>query len=459
MYRAACCRLLITLAVAAAGPIACAADGSVDLGWGGPEAGRVRVPFDLGANFLDSPTSVRVLADGRLVSVGGARDDGGTTLAAVVVRNTDGTADSTIAPGGRYVVAASGITTNSPTAIAADGSWYIAGVTSGGAKLRISHYALDGTPIGAPVDIGEANTTYSPDTALLDAAGRLLVGGHFKPVGAGDSSNDGFVLRLTTAGALDPGFGIRTIQFDASRRDDVYAMTEVGDGTYAVCGRVGDLVDSSMLGFGIAHLGGSGNLLTAFNGTGMYVDQLALQGHAAESGCTGIAAVPSPEGQRIVITGRAAADTVYPRTFLLVVDATTGATLPGTPDMLDFGEPSAVLGFPVIRAGAGSGDRGLVYVAMPGKFDASGAYSIAVARVDPFGNYDANWGDTAQGTKIVMSVPAIGGPQRDLYVEDLTVSGGRVYLAGSVNANGAQNFDFALVRLTGDTIFADAFDF
>ena len=434
-----------------------AADGSVDLGWGGPEAGRVRVPFDAGGSNSDRPSSLRVLADGRLVAVGSADAAGSQTRIAVAVRKADGTADTSVAAAGRYTVTVSGFYSLYPTAIAADGSWYAIGALAGG-KLRIWHYALGGAPIGTPVDVGAANTVYWPSAAIVDAAGRLLVGGYAKASGADDSAADGFVLRLTGADALDPSFLIRTIAFDPARRDDITSIADVGDETYAVCGRVGALADAANLGFGIAHLGRSGSLLTAFNGTGMYVDQLALEGHPAESGCNGIAAVPSPQGTRLVIAGRADAAAVFPRTYLLVVDAATGATLPGTPAMLDFGVPDASLSFPTIRAGAAQGDRGLVYVATGGIFDASGKFSIAIARVDPFGAYDGGWGAAANGTKVVMTVPAIGGTQRSLFPQTLAAADGRVYVAGTVASDDVQT-DFALVRLAGDTIFADAFDF
>lgn len=458
MLRPILAKLVIAAVVAAPAADAVAAEGSVDLGWGGLEAGRVRVPFDTGGNNSDQPSSLRVLADGRLVAVGSAAAAGNVSLAAVAVRKADGTADTSITPTGRYTVAASGFYSLYPTSIAADGSWYAVGTTAGGQKLRISHYALDGTPIGAAVDIGAASKIYWPNAAIVDVAGRLLVGGYVKASGAADSAADAFVLRLTSADALDPAFGIRTFAFDAARRDDVTAITEVGDETYAVCGRVGDLADSSSLAFGIAHLGRGGNLLTDFNGTGMYVDQLALQGHAAESGCTGIAAVPSAEGTHLVITGRASADTVFPRTYLLAVDAHTGATLAGTPDMLDFGVPDASLGFPRIQAGANAGDRGLVYVATAGTFDASGRFTVAIARLDPLGAYDTGWGNDAHGTKVVMSVPAIGGTQRALFPAALAPGAGRIYLAAQVLADDVQG-DFALVRFVGDTIFAWDFDF
>ena len=79
-------------------------------------------------------------------------------------------------------------------------------------------------------------------------------------------------------------------------------------------------------------------------------------------------------------------------------------------------------------------------------------------RVDPFGAYDGGWGAAANGTKVVMTVPAIGGTQRSLFPQTLAAADGRVYVAGTVASDDVQT-DFALVRLAGDTIFADAFDF
>ncbi|WP_257388332.1 hypothetical protein [Tahibacter caeni] len=449
--------LLLAAAATFAQPAAANPDGSVDTGWGGVEFGRVRVAFNTGANNYDYPIATRVLGDGRLVVVGMASVTTTQRQIAVAVRRPDGSADTSVAPGGRYTIPVTGVLTpGHPAAIAADGSFYVIGLAPSQQQLRIWHHALDGTQLAAPLDVGPAGST-APDSALLDSAGRLLVGGHARPAGSGaDSANDGFVVRLA-GGAVDPAFGgFRSVPFDPGRRDDVFAMTQVGE-NYALCGRVGDLADSTGLGFGIALVSRSGSLLASFNGNGMYVDQLALNGSAAESACNSIAAVRSGSATRLVITGRAYVPAQPARAFLLAVGL-DGQLIAGTPRMIDFGQPTTSTGgFPQLLAAGRETEPDRLYLMSSGYYDAGTARMLAVARVDSLGNYDTGWGDGATGTRITMSAPAIGGSPRDLTGLHLSLGQGRLHVGAAISLD-AGDSDFALIRLSGDHLFADGFD-
>lgn len=450
--------VLAALALGVAAPALANINGSVDTSWGGVEAGRVRVGFDLGSTNYDFLNDARVLADGRLVAIGTTTVNAGDNRIAVAVRKADGTADTAIAPNGRYAIAVTGFVSSvsATGAIAPDGSYYVVGRAPNTLQLRIWHYAINGTELTPPLDVGVPNTRYIPSTAFIDAAGRLLVGGFQQPASAtGETLVDGFLLRLVNGGStLDAGFGgIRTLVFDANQRDDVFDITDVGE-NYAVCGRVGNLSAPNDLRFGIALFSRSGSLLPSFNGNGQYVDQLALNGGAASSACNAITTVRSNGTTRIVITGRASRPTQFSRAYLLVVGL-DGQLVAGTPRMIDFGVPAeSTDGFPEILSAPGS-DR--IFLAGSGTYDASGRSVIAVARMDAFGNYDTSWGDTPSGTKVVMSAPAIGGTQRDLVERRLSIAGGRLHLGANilVDNNGS---DFALVRFTGDTIFAAGLD-
>ncbi|MBL8299678.1 MAG: hypothetical protein JNN30_15185 [Rhodanobacteraceae bacterium] len=443
---------LVSVAASLALPASANINGSVDTSWGALEAGRVRVAFDLGADNYDYPLATQVLADGRLAAVGIAAVTPTANQIAVAIRKADGTADTSIAPNGRYAIPVTGVVSSIDTAaaIAADGSFYVIGRAPNLLQLRVWHYALDGTVLSAPLDIGAASTRYFASTAYIDFAGRLLIGGYLEPSTAtGESTADGFLVRLAAGGAsVDSLFGLRTIVFDSGRRDDVFAITGVGE-NYAVCGRVGNLAQSASLGFGIALVQRSGALLPTFNGNGLVVDQLALNGNAAESACNGITTVRTNNQTRIVITGRAYVTGQFTRSYLFAVGL-DGQYVPGTPSFINFGfAGNGIGGFPNIYAAPGD-DK--IYLASSGQLDVSGKYSVVVARMDSLGNYDASWGDSSTGTRVTMTAPAIGGTQRDLLNQNLSYRAGRLYLGASILLD-AGDSDFALVRFTGDTIF------
>lgn len=450
---------LLLAASAFAGTAAANINGSVDTAWAGVEAGRARVAFNIGGNGYDVPMATRVLADGRLVTVGVASFSVNQRYIAVAVRKADGTADTSVAPNGRYTVPITGVLfATRAAAIEPDGSFYVVGQAPDQQQLRIWHHTLAGAEIAAPTDIGTANSVFDATFAMLDPSNRLMIAGNRKPVGSTDANYDGFVTRLSAGtSTLDSLFGgLRSITFDNSLRDDIVSIAMVGE-NYALCGRVGDLADSANLRFGIALVARGGTLMNSFNGNGMLVDQLSLNGTAAESACNDIASVKVGTQQRIVITGRASASGQSSRAYLLAVDL-SGQLVAGTPTMIDFGFPgSATNGFPLILGGSNAADSAQIYLVGSGYYDASGKRSIAVARMNTLGSYDTTWGDSGTGTRIIMSAPAIGGSQRDLNPQRVIMAQGRLHLAGSLILDNGDT-DFALIRLSGDVIFSDRFE-
>lgn len=450
---------LLFAAAAYAGNAAANINGSVDTGWGGIESGRVRVPFNGGGDGYDVPMALRVLADGRLVSVGVAAVSSNQRHIAVAVRKADGTADTSVAPNGRYILPITGVLfATRAAAIEPDGSFYVVGQAPDQRQLRVWHHTLAGAEIAPPADIGTANSVFDPTFAMLDPGNRLMIAGNRRPVGGASSSYDGFVTRLGAGTSeLDSLFGgLRSVTFDEVRRDDIVAIAMVGE-NYALCGRVGDLGNPAELGFGIALMSRSGSLLSSFNGNGMLVDQLALNGTPAETACNDIASVKVGGERRIVITGRAYAPSQLSRAYVLAVDL-SGQLIAGTPAMIDFGFPGVASGgFPLILGGGSAADSGQIYLIGSGNYDASGKRSIAVARMNTLGSYDNSWGDSGTGTRIVMSAPAIGGSQRDLYAQRPTLAQGRVHLGATLILDNGDT-DFALIRLSGDAIFSNAFE-
>lgn len=448
---------LLLAAAAFAGNAMANINGSVDTAWGGIEAGRVRVAFNGGGDGYDVPMAVRVLADGRLVSVGVAAVSSNQRHLAVAVRKADGTADTSVAPNGRYILPITGVIyATRAAAIEADGSFYVVGQAPDQQQLRVWHHALNGAEIAPPADIGTANSVFDPTFAMLDPNNRLMIAGYRRPANNGsDTSYDGFVTRLSAGTSeLDSAFGgLRSVTFDNNRRDDIVAIAMVGE-NYALCGRVGSLGNSAELGFGIALMSRSGGLLSSFNGNGLLVDQLALNGTAAETACNDITSVKVGGERRIVITGRAYTPSQLSRAYVLAVDL-SGQLIAGTPAMIDFGFPGVSTGgFPLILGGGNAADSGQIYLISSGSYDASGKRVTAVARMNTLGSYDSSWGDSGTGTRIIMSAPAIGGSQRDLVPRTAALGKGRIHLGSTLSLDNGDT-DFALVRLSGDVIFSD----
>jgi hypothetical protein len=443
-----------TFALGAASAAVANINGSVDTTWGGVEAGRVRIDFTLGTDNYDYLLDSRALDDGRLVALGVTRVSANDNRIAVAVRRANGTADTTIAPNGRYTITVTGIanSANAAGAIAPDGSFYVVGRAPNQQQLRVWHHAVDGTELSPPLDVGIAGIRYFPSAAHVDSAGRLLAAGSQEPATAtSESVVDSYLLRLTAGGsAVDTTFGgIRTLVFDATQRDDIVDIVGVGE-NYAVCGRVGNLATADDLRFGVAMFTRSGGALTSFNGNGMYVDQLALNGNAASSACNSIDVVRIGNATRLVFTGRATATGQFARAYLVVVGL-DGQLVAGTPRMVDFGFPTeSTNAFPYLISAPGS-DR--IFLVGSGTYTSGNTRSMAVARMDPFGNYDTTWGDTPTGTIVSMTVPAIGGTQRNLIERNFSIGGGRLYLGANVMLDSASS-DFALVRFTSDRIFA-----
>lgn len=444
--------LLALLVLPASPALATAnADGSLDTSFGGIEYGQPQVAFNLGGDKSDGLLAMRVLQDGRLVLVGRARNAASTYDLAVAVRTPAGLADTSLTPGGQYHLPLPiAFGTGAAAAIAADGSYYAVG-TAGDQLLRVWHYALDGSLLDGPHTIGVSGEVYTSTTAMVDAQGRLLVAGYKKVgIGAADTTIDGFVLRLDTGGALDAGFGIRTIAFDAGARDDILAIAEGRTGGIAVCGQVGNL-PSSDLHFGVALLRSSGAFDTGFNGSGLYVDQLALNGSAASSPCNDVAVMESSQGRRIAIAGRADRSGQSSRAFVVVMDV-SAQIVPGGVSFLDFNRPDDyVATFPVLLAGPSPWDRDALYVAAAGAFSLP-PYTLSVARIDATGNLDTAWGDSAGTTEIGISLPAIDGTARSLVPTQLAYGGGRLYVGATVFLD-AGDTDLIPMRLTGDHIF------
>jgi hypothetical protein len=438
--------------------------GSIDTNFGGVlNAGRIRIPFDLGGTLTDTPKTVRVLASGQIVAIGYAGLVSGRNLA-VSVRKSDGSADITVAPNGQYTVAASGgaLAPNGPIAIAPGGDYYVVGLGgSGNSSLVVWHHALNGALLDGPYTLTAANVQLNGDDALVDRFGQLVISGTLKPIGGSDAATDGFVTRMTPQGQIDSSFGVRQITFEGAARDDAYRITEYGDGGYMVCGRVGDF-DGSFLGFGLARLNADGSFNTGFSGDGLLVDFLTVNGSGVNAGCTDVeVATPSGSFRYILATGRAILPAVFIRNVVVAYAANgTRSQSFGSNGLVSvaFGSDlDSVIGFPVLALGRNVDDLGRIYVGSSGNFTGSPAERIGIARLGSGGQPDLGFGDLGGAMLIGMSFPAIGGVARNLFVTGITPHPNGLVALGAISLD-AQNFDFVLSKLVGDIMFKDGYE-
>jgi hypothetical protein len=429
--------------------------GTLDSDYGGPGSlGLVRVPYDLGSPPTDFVESVRRLADGRTLMVGGAFNGNGYSMA-VSVRTRTGTADTSVGPAGSFSLVPPGGNLNPAamaSAIAADGSHYLIGFNGDG--LRVWRYALNGGLLGGPYALGNAGFEYRADEALVDAAGRLVVSGRVKPSGSNDAFIDAFVLRMLPDGTLDSGFGIRILSFAGAARDDGYRLREVGDGGYVVCSRVGDL-DGSLLGYGLARLSANGSLDAGFNGGQLLTHFLQVAGQSYGAPCGGIGVLRTSTTTRFYVSGRADRAGVLSSSFVRVHQS-DGNVLSsfgvGGQALYDWNAFLGISGDTSIEVGRDSADVGRPYLMTSGLFDSSVART-GIMRLTSLGTVDPSFGDGGM-TFVGITIPVVGGTPRALRPVASFLSPESLLIGAQVTIESGNN-DIVLMRLHGDRIHAD----
>ena len=228
--RAAASIVFAAGALAAASGTAAAAPGDLDSSFNG--SGKLTfAPGGKQAEIDD----IAIQPDGKLVLAGWVDQDGtGGEVDFLVVRlNSDGSFDQGFGSGGIATVNFSGKGMTSDTAsgvaVQPDGKIVVGGSThdsggGGGTYMGIARLNSDGTPDAsfnpagyphegpAPVGQQEISLQSATNDLVLDASGRILLGGS---VDSGGPFPDAFVLRLTRSGEADTSFngGSAIIQF------------------------------------------------------------------------------------------------------------------------------------------------------------------------------------------------------------------------------------------------------
>lgn len=181
-------------------------------------------------------------ADGKIVGVGQASDDGNTDYGFIIRLNADGTPDATFGVDGELAVPAS--YSLDGLLFQPDGKLVVTGFTPLGTFIVERYQA--GTSVLDPSfgTAGVATTDFGgsggyAEALALQADGKLVVGGAV-PVSA---DADGFgVARFTASGQLDPSFGgtgyVSTAFANSS--GDLASLAVQPDGRIVAAGEMGD---------------------------------------------------------------------------------------------------------------------------------------------------------------------------------------------------------------------------
>ena len=268
------------------------ADGSFDNTFG--TGGKVTTPIGSGK---DEGTNLALLSDGKIIVTGSSFNASGNTDYVVARYTSAGVLDSTFGTNGFVTTDINnydipeGIAINSTT-----GAITIAGTSNADYSLLGNHHTGNGdftvvryTSSGA-LD-GSFGTggiaTFDISSGSADAAHSLAVQPDGKLIVAGTTvrtvnNKDVVVLRLTTAGALDPGFGTGGIAIEnydgVNSDDDCRSVALQSDGKIVVGGNVDAFPNTTGLkpiGLMLMRFTTNGALDPAFNGDGKTAANIA----------------------------------------------------------------------------------------------------------------------------------------------------------------------------------------
>ncbi|WP_284186858.1 cadherin domain-containing protein, partial [Zoogloea oryzae] len=237
------------------------ADGTLDTSFGG---GDGIVTTDIGSSSTDEAWSMVVQTDGRIVLGGTSAND-----FAVVRYLADGSLDTSFSGDGKATADIAGATdTGYGLALQSDGKLVQSGSATVGATLDfgVVRYNTDGsldtsfgggdgvvtTPVGSSFDVAQS--------VAIQSDGKIVVGGYF----SNGSNNDIAVVRYTSTGAIDTGFGggdgITTV--DLGGHDASWGLTLQSDAKIVVVG------GASSTDLAAVRLLSDGSLDTSFSGDG-----------------------------------------------------------------------------------------------------------------------------------------------------------------------------------------------
>ena len=189
----------------------------------------------------DFGNSVAIQADGKIV-VAGSSSNGTYYDFAVVRYNSDGSLDAGFGTGGKVTTAIGSFDEEGKSvAIQADGKIVVAGYSSNGTykDFAVVRYNSNGTLDGGFGTGGKVTTPIGSfdeegNSVAIQADGMIVVAGY----SYNGSNNDFAVVRYTSAGALDAGFGTggKVTTAIGSGNDYGYSVAIQSDGMIVVAG-------------------------------------------------------------------------------------------------------------------------------------------------------------------------------------------------------------------------------
>jgi uncharacterized delta-60 repeat protein len=296
-------------------------------------AGSIDASFGAAGTVTDAVTSdeafygVTTESDGTIVAAG--TSDGDLLLAGY---NPDGSVDASFGTGGRVIVPVAGATDATAFGISTDTSGDLVVVGSAGGQFLADRFTATGTQDatfngGAPLLFGTASNG--------DVLGKAAVQSNGDIVAAGASDGSVVVVRLISAGALDPAFGtggIVTLSQLAApdllpgQPDHTEGLTIDSEGRILVANTTpgGDFATARLTGAGVLDgtFGIGGVVTTGFGGGTADADFVAVQ----------------PDGSQVLVAGTYTLNGVVqqaiaaytPQGMLDTTFGTNGTELPST---------------------------------------------------------------------------------------------------------------------------------
>jgi uncharacterized delta-60 repeat protein len=299
-------------------------DGTVDSGFG-TSANHHVVTTSFGG--YDHAAALLVQSDGKIVLAGSAQPTNSFTDDSFIIARftSSGSLDTSFAGGGKETLAAG--TANAAT-IGADGSIYLAGISSNGtnddfAVLKLNSSGVVVTSFGNNglklVDFAGTQPGYSQDEALavgIDIAGRIILGGAASFTGS--SASTFAAVRINPSGSLDKTYS-----------GDGKATAQVGDLSNSVSAALvdpsGNVIDGATtydVGAALVRFNTSGSLDSTFGSKGIVLDnpngklgQFTAVAVQSDGKILAAGSTPNINGQTDVLLARFNADGSDDKTF------------------------------------------------------------------------------------------------------------------------------------------------
>lgn len=383
-----------------------AAAGDLDVTFGPPN-GFVLLPDSVFADMVIQP------ADGKILAVGSALDNGATFTNLIIARfNTDGTLDNGFGTGG--VVFGPASSRGTAVAVQPDGKVVASGVMIATGEALIARFETDGDPDASFGQNGLAVYSEVPTFEVAIGPGNTIVLVDFR-VDLGSGAIQLFVARLLSNGDLDQSFGDEGVVSTESGFG--FDVAVLGDGRILVAGSAGD--------FALWRYNTNGTLDTTFGGG----DGIATADFPGLSAASGMAV--QTDG-RIVLAGGFEDQNSSPPV------PSTGALArfnsDGNPDQSFDGDGKAIT--TVAGAEVGFSD---VALQSDGAIVAAGAVvggpslgdrHVLVSRFTPTGSPDSSFGTNGN---VITNFPGESAEALGVRIQ----SDGRVVITGDVFFSGS----------------------